>query len=915
MPMVLTGIGNENDFYSPDYLAALLEGDLKGLFERWRAAEAATGAAMPPAAIGATAGSWQHLQTELDALRDPGERRAAQHTWLANFLHRLGYTIAPVEAPVEEGALLRLAASVDTAAGRPAIWIIETEPPPRHPEETPSPLEQPLPLVAPPGGQPGEEVTVEDGLDTYIFSLPEPPRWLLLCHAATIVLVDRSKWPQRRLLSFDLAQILTRKDPGALRATAALLHAGSLYARDSVCLLDALDENSHRHAFAVSEDLKYAAREAIELLGNEVVYYLREVRKERIFNRDLAADLNRQCLRWLYRILFVLYVEARPELHYVDMKSDEYRTGYSFEALRQLEDMPLLTEESRNGYYLDDSLKTLFRLIWQGFKPSATQLELDAADGGTTHTFRLRALPGELFDPDRTKLLTQVRLRNQVLQQVIRLVSLSRPKGHHSPGRISYAQLGINQLGAVYEGLLSYTGFFAEQDLYEVKQAGEEVNQLEQAFFVPASARDQYHQDEKVFDQNGHWKHYPPGTFIYRLAGREREKSASYYTPESLTRCVVKYALKELLQGKPADQILELAICEPALGSGAFLNEAINQLADAYLERKQQELGQTITAADMPEERQKVKAHLATHAAFGADRNPVAIELAQVSLWLNTLHAQQAIPWFGDRLVAGNSLVGARRQVFDRAQLGPDRAWLDAAPQAVPMAAPRPAESVWHFLLPDAGMAAYADQAVKEIAPAHLAALKAWKKRFTAPLAPAEFETLLRLSTAAERLWQRHVAELRGVRDRTRQNVAFFPHAGAPLNRAAMTNAERDRIWRDKILSIGTGQSSPYRRLQLAMDYWCALWFWPIEQSALLPARDQFLLDLSTILEGTRAAAALIEAEQPALFADDLQRQRQLEEIDEYGFVDAEKLCDNLPRLQRVASIAERRRFLHWELE
>ena len=65
---------------------------------------------------------------------------------------------------------------------------------------------------------------------------------------------------------------------------------------------------------------------------------------------------------------------------------------------------------------------------------------------------------------------------------------------------------------------------------------------------------------------------YEKGTFIYRLAGREREKSASYYTPEVLTKCLVKYALKELLEGKTADEILKLTICEPAMGSAAFLN-------------------------------------------------------------------------------------------------------------------------------------------------------------------------------------------------------------------------------------------------------------------------------------------------------------------------------------------------------
>ena len=104
---------------------------------------------------------------------------------------------------------------------------------------------------------------------------------------------------------------------------------------------------------------------------------------------------------------------------------------------------------------------------------------------------------------------------------------------------------------------------------------------------------------------------YEKGTFIYRLAGREREKSASYYTPEVLTKCLVKYALKELLKDKTADEILHLTVCEPAMGSAAFLNEAINQLAEAYLTKKQEELGETISYDKRFEELQKVKMFIA----------------------------------------------------------------------------------------------------------------------------------------------------------------------------------------------------------------------------------------------------------------------------------------------------------------
>ena len=134
---------------------------------------------------------------------------------------------------------------------------------------------------------------------------------------------------------------------------------------------------------------------------------------------------------------------------------------------------------------------------------------------------------------------------------------------------------------------------------------------LDNAWFVPASRIGDYKQAELVYDvdDDGHRKlrKYPKGTFIYRLAGRDREKSASYYTPQVLTRCLVKYALKELLQDKTADDILQLTVCEPAMGSAAFLNEAVNQLAEAYLERKQAELERRIPHDAYPRELQKVR--------------------------------------------------------------------------------------------------------------------------------------------------------------------------------------------------------------------------------------------------------------------------------------------------------------------
>ena len=657
------------------------------------------------------------------------------------------------------------------------------------------------------------------------------------------------------MLRFDMGAILGNRDDGPRRAIAALLHHDSVTPTEGACLLDALGENSHKHAFSVSQDLKYSAREAVELLGNEVVWYLRETHQG-ILKEIEANDLTRECLRYLYRLLFLFFVEARPELGYAPMKSEEYRTGYSLESLRDVvEQGDLTTEESRNGYYLQDSISTLFDLVWNGVHEKDTQLDV-LAQTSDIHVFRMKPLQGDVFNPAFTPLLTRMKFRNSVLQRVLELLSLSRPVGGRSRGRISYRELGINQLGAVYEGLLSYTGFFVrEKDgLYEVKKAGETADPLKQAYFVRASDLAQYDaKEEVVYDEQGRPKWYPQGTFIYRLAGRNRQKSASYYTPEVLTKCVVKYALKELLKDKTADQILEFTICEPALGSGAFLNEALNQLADAYLDLKRKETHRDIQHAEIEREKQKVKAWIADNRVFGVDLNPVAVELAQISLWLNTIYEGHTIPWFGAQLAVGNSLIGARRQVFTRELIvGKERAWLEGVPERVKPAEVRPEGAVYHWLLPDSGMANYTDRAVKQMTGDATKRIGQWRREFSARFTEGDAKALERLSAAADKLWKKHAEDLRSIRVRTAPAFPIFGQEDNPAFRSrgeASTTQRRNEVWRG--ILHPRPWSSPYERLKLAMDYWCALWFWPIEKPDLLPTRDQFLFELSAILEGT----------------------------------------------------------------
>jgi hypothetical protein len=913
--MTLTGIANENEFYTEHYMHSILEGDLRDLLSRWSALPEP-----PYDVLKKLRGPFEQMIRELGRTSGATARLECRRAWFARFFEAIGYQLAPKTRELEGGVYIPLAGEITRRSGEAELWILETLEPGSEPAD---PLTLPFLPEQVTGDIPDSSRLPAADLETvitkYVFAAAEPPRWVLLFNTGQVLLVDRNKWAQKRILRFDLAAILANRDDGPRRALAALLHHDSVTPSEGACLLDTLGENSHKQAFSVSQDLKYSAREAVELLGNEVVWYLRETHQG-ILKEIEATDLTRECLRYLYRLLFLFFVEARPELGYAPMKSDEYRTGYSLESLRDVvEQGDLTTEESRNGYYLHDSITMLFDLVWNGVHEKDTQLDV-LEQTSDIHVFRMKPLQGDVFNPAFTPLLSRMKFRNSVLQRILELLSLSRPQAGRSRGRISYRELGINQLGAVYEGLLSYTGFFVrEKDgLYEVKKAGESADPLKQAYFVRAADLAQYDaKEEVVYDDLGRPKWYPQGTFIYRLAGRNRQKSASYYTPEVLTQCVVKYALKELLKDKTADRILDLTICEPALGSGAFLNEALNQLADAYLDRKRKETRRDIAHDEIEREKQKVKAWMADHRVFGVDLNPVAVELAQISLWLNTIYEGHTIPWFGAQLAVGNSLIGARRQVFGPEQIrGKERAWLDAVPERVKPGETRPEGAVYHWLLPDSGMANYTDKAVKQMTGDATKRIGQWRREFSARFTEGDAKALGRLSAAADRLWKRHAEDLRSIRARTAPAFPIFgqEHNSAFRSRGEVsTTQKRNEIWRG--ILHPRPWSSPYERLKLAMDYWCALWFWPIEKPDLLPSRDQFLFELSAILEGTIQGAELMRPEQGALFDDGTPRQQQLEVLEDHGHVDLEALVERSERLRLVCQLADRHKFLHWELE
>ncbi|MGW0333111.1 Eco57I restriction-modification methylase domain-containing protein [Streptomyces sp. NPDC003011] len=626
----------------------------------------------------------------------------------------------------------------------------------------------------------GKTLTTVTDLAAWLLAADNAPRYALLLFGGVMVLADRDNYARGRHLAVSLEIALPRKGvkgatAGELEVIAALFGARSLRPAedggdDDIARLVA---ESRDHSVGVTSDLREGLKKSVQLIANEVLELaahqgvrpddLPEWLPGPLAERGALPDLlTKESLRYLYRILFLLYAEARPELDILPMKSEEYVQGYSVARLRELAVQEKLSSASRDRHHFHDSLALLFDKVFTGHPVADTitsrealrdlpdeSAELSEDDG--YEGVRIEALKSRLFDPASIKLVDQeithpddiapdgtiadsarcldLRLRNKVLHQVLRNLTVVEGRGRGGRGGfISYANLSINHLGAVYEGLMSYSGFIADEPLYEVAKGGDPSggSWLIRASQV-ASGRYPDGPDDSVFvgteiNPETHERVPVPrkvGSYVYRLAGRDRQTSASYYTPESLTQATVEQTLRFRLDEKGevdpkepekawvnAADVLRWRVCEPALGSGAFLNEAVNQLAELYLRLAQRERGVEIDPEDYQRELQKVKAYIALHNAYGVDLNETAVELAEISLWLNTMYRGMKAPWYGLHLHRGNSLIGAARKVYPGNTLR-DGGWLTTKdpqrPRHVPLGEKLKAREVHQFLLPAMG--------------------------------------------------------------------------------------------------------------------------------------------------------------------------------------------------------------------
>ena len=760
------------------------------------------------------------------------------------------------------------------------------------------------------------------------------PAFALVLAGQWALIAERERWPEGRWLAVNVQLVVERNESkrgGEVERALTCLDARSLVpTAEGETWWTATLEDSAAHTVGVSKDLREGVRASIEIIANEVVRR-RAARGLEPLAQERAQDLALQSLRYIYRVIFLLYAEASPELGVLPVGAAEYDAGYGLDRLRELALVELHEESSQAGTHIYESLDRLFRLVDGGHNAEVSAQEEGGFDG-----LVFRPMRADLFRREATGLIDEVSLGNGALLQVLRHLLLTKENTKSGRGFISYVELGINQLGAVYEGLMSYSGSFATERLWEVAPGGDASKG---SWVVPKDVMEGLEEEEKDFvtvedEVTGERRNvtYEKGQFVYRLSGRDRQRSASFYTPEVLTRFTVQQALAELLDQDghttSAEEILHLTVCEPALGSGAFAIEAVRQLAEQYLSRRERELGRRVDPEERPRELAKVKAFIALHQVYGVDLNATAVELAEVSLWLDTMVEGLAAPWFGLRLRRGNSLVGARRALYSTSQLK-KRAWLSVAPVAEPLS--RVADAIdddakasrhrlggtldvsgriHHFLLPAKGWGSAVEvpKQVRSLVDAErLKALKTWRKEVTK--VPTAFQTkrLTALARRVEVLWELTLRRLRVAEAEASRRIDLW---GREARADAGSTVSREEIEE----YLGNGDSA-YRRLRLVMDAWCALWYWPLTTDVTPPSLDEWLGALEVLLgkqvkDAKGTDGTLVDASSWAEL-------ETMEEV-ELGLAGARKVqsvVDEHEWLTVVRKVAEAQGFFHWELD
>lgn len=429
------------------------------------------------------------------------------------------------------------------------------------------------------------------------------------------------------------------------------------------CLLDRALEESLAYAHGIQENLKENVYKALRILAEG---FFADANGE--LDRSSEADLRSvydHSLIFLYRLLFICYAESPREGQYLlPIERQAYKDWFSLDAIKR---------EIRNHQNPESAFSPLHHTIWDKLTTLFKLIDEGSGKRGIPEKqFVVPPYNGRLFDSAKYPFLTDHMVSDAHLWRVIDLIAHARNPKTGEREAVAYSNLDIRHLGSIYEGLLEHKLVVAKEEMVAVK------NQ-----WVP----EQTVKGKKVRDED----RAKPGELYLTTDKGERKATGSYYTPDHIVKYIVEQALSPVIKDKRnlvdervteleekvktsrgrnrqeyekqlgearasiVDEILSIKVLDPAMGSGHFLVEATDHLARALVEELDVK-AESLTEDDIRWARREV----VEKCIYGVDLNPLAVELAKLSLWLSTVAVNKPLSFLDHHLREGNSLIGVR---------------------------------------------------------------------------------------------------------------------------------------------------------------------------------------------------------------------------------------------------------------
>ncbi|WP_367916270.1 DNA methyltransferase [Leadbetterella sp. DM7] len=416
-------------------------------------------------------------------------------------------------------------------------------------------------------------------------------------------------------LEFDLKRMLDEDKYSEFTLLFRLLHASRFPHSKSEadqCLLEKYYQNSIDAGNRIRNGLSLAVKESLVALGNGLLNQPENEDLREAYRRgELSAyELNHQLLRLIYRLLFLMVTEERGLIFDTGNESDEQRRNkeiyyrfYSLARLRKLSESRYIFEQQ----YTD---------LWQGLMQTFGFFE----PGSKGIRLGIHPLGSELFQHTAIQHISQSLVNNRVLLECIRNLNEFEDIKKNRV-LINFRSLDVEELGSIYEGL------------------------LELAPVITTGDGQEYH-------------------FTYEKGG-ERSTSGSHYTPEDLVKPLIQHSLEYLIEervtpfyrgkasaGETTEKLLNLKVCDVACGSGHILLSAARRIA--------QEVARVETGEQQPNPnafRNALK-RVISHCIYGVDKNPLAVELCKVALWLESHNPGKPLNFLDHHIKCGDAIVG-----------------------------------------------------------------------------------------------------------------------------------------------------------------------------------------------------------------------------------------------------------------